>query len=410
MADRASTDCTAAADTTTVENAREAMLATCLPVPEVEVVPLAAAGGRVLAEALSATHDSPPTDNSAMDGYALRVADLEASEGTLPVGQRIPAGVEPEPLAAGTAARIFTGGVIPAGADTVVMQERCEERDGMVRVPLTVRVDENIRRAGEDQRAGTSVLPAGCHLRAQSLAVAASAGHGHVPVHRRVTVGLLITGAELVTAGQPLPPGRIYNSNGPMLQGLADGLGAEVRGLRVVTDTAAATRDALADMAADCDLVISSGGVSVGDEDHVRGAVEALGDIRVHKVSLKPGKPVAFGTVAGTPFLGLPGNPVSVFVTFALFGAPLLRRLQGRQRTVPEPLPVAAGFSREGGGKHDEFVRVRLEGGHLRPYEHQGSGVLSSVEWASGLARIRAGAAVFSGAPLDYHPFSDLLA
>jgi len=392
-----------------VRAARERMLAEVVPLGGDEVVPLHAARGRVLARALAAKVSSPPADNSAMDGYALRVTDLEAADGTLPVGQRIPAGTAPAPLATGTAARIFTGGVIPRGADAVVIQERCREQRGMVTVDGRVALGDNIRRAGEDLRAGATVLAAGLCLRPQEIGLAATAGHGHVTVQRRVRACVAVTGDELVTAGQPLPAGCIYNSNGPMLAALLEELGCEVTGVYRIADTRLATRDALATATADADIVITSGGVSVGEEDHVRAAVSDLGSISVHQVPLKPGKPVAFGQIRGTTFIGLPGNPVSLFVTFALFAGPVLRRLQGRTTTLAEPLRLPAGFSREG-GKRDEFLRVRVEEGRLREFGHQGSGVLTSAQWASGLARIPAGAAVFAGGELDYHPMTDLLA
>ena len=397
----------AAADPVRV--ARDSMLAQVAPLAGGEVVPLHAARGRVLARSLEAKVSSPPADNSAMDGYALRVTDLEAADGTLPVGQRIPAGTAPAPLATGTAARIFTGGVIPRGADAVVIQERCHEERGTVTVAGRVTPGDNIRPAGEDVCAGSTVLQAGLCLRPQEIGLAATAGHGHVPVHRRVRACVAVTGDELVTAGQPLAPGCIYNSNGPMLAALLEEVGCEVVGVYRIADTRVATRDALARAAAEADIVITSGGVSVGEEDHVRAAVGELGSISVHQVPLKPGKPVAFGEVAGTAFIGLPGNPVSLFVTFALFGGPVLRRMQGRTTTLAEPLRLPAGFSREA-GKRDEFLRVRVEDGRLREFAHQGSGVLSSAQWASGLARIRAGATVFAGGELDYYPMSDLLA
>lgn len=402
-------DCCSAADADSVAATRQRMLAVVEPLAETETLPLHEALGRTLARELCARADSPPADNSAMDGYAVRIADVEAAGGILPVSQRIPAGTMPEPLAVGTAARIFTGGVVPDGAETVIMQERCREVDGMVEIEGPVRADENIRRAGEDLQAGSAVLFPGQRLDPRHIGMAATAGHGSLAVYRPPRVAILVTGDELVTAGQPLPAGSIYNSNGPLLQGLVQALGGEVAAIRHVPDTVDATRDALASVSADTDLILSSGGVSVGEEDHVRTAVEAMGEIDFWKVSMKPGKPLAFGRVGDTHFLGFPGNPVSLFVTFALFGAPLLRRLQGRDDTFPAPLQLPAAFARERPGKREEYLRARIEDGCLQPFPHQGSGVLSSVEWAHGLAVVPAGSAVREGDPLDYFGFPDLL-
>lgn len=408
MPESAAIDCCDTAGALGVGVARARMLAAVDPLTATETVPLHAALGRTLARRIRAIADSPPADNSAMDGYAVRLADLEAAEGVLPVSQRIPAGMYPEPLALGTAARIFTGGIIPDGAEAVIMQEHCREDDGMVHVDGQVRADDNIRRAGEDLRAGSEVLAPGRHLRAQHLGMAATAGHGSVTTYRRARVAILVTGDELVSAGRPLSPGHIYNSNGPLLQGLVQALDCEVAALRHVHDTREATRDALESVAPNVDLILSSGGVSVGEEDHVRAAVETLGQLDFWKVSMKPGKPLAFGRVAGTRFLGFPGNPVSLFVTFALFGAPLLRRLQGRDDTFPRPTMLPADFARGHPGRREEYLRVRLEHGRLAAFPQQGSGVLSSVEWADGLAVVPAGAAVQRGDLLDYHGFGEL--
>lgn len=409
MVETAPADCHASSGVTGVDAARARMLAAVDVVTRTETVPLHAALGRTLAAGIRAVADAPPADNSAMDGYALRVTDLEAADGVLPVRQRIPAGMSPDRLAAGTAARVFTGGVIPPGADTVVMQEQCREADGMVHVEGSVAVDRHIRRAGEDLQAGAEVLGPGECLQPQHLGMAATAGHGHVSVYARPRIAILITGDELIAAGRPLPPGHIFNSNGPLLHGLVQAIGCEVAALRQVPDSPEATRQALESVAPHVDLILSSGGVSVGEEDHVRGAVESLGRVELWRVDMKPGKPLAFGQAAGTRFLGLPGNPVSLFVTFALFGAPLLRRLQGRAWTFPRPVPRLAGFNRAGGGR-DEYLRVRVDGDRLQAFGNQGSGVLTSIGRASGLARVPAGAAVFSGSELDYYPFSELLA
>ncbi|HNP37471.1 MAG TPA: molybdopterin molybdotransferase MoeA, partial [Woeseiaceae bacterium] len=350
----------------------------------------------------------PAADNSAMDGYALSTRDLVHGQGALPLSARIRAGDAPAPLTAGTAARIFTGGEIPAGADAVVMQENCEEHDGKVQIKTPVRSGQNIRCAGEDFRQGDEILRAGSRLRPQDLGLLAAAGIDRADVVRRPIVAVLSTGDELIPPGQARRPGQTYDSNGPLLRGLVAQTGCTVLPLFQVPDTPDRTRQALIESAANADLVISSGGVSVGESDHVRKALEAIGQLKLWRISVKPGKPLAFGVIKDTPFIGLPGNPVAVFVTFCLFAAPLIRKLQGRHEWMPEPHSVAAAFASPGSSR-EEYLRVRVEHGHLLPYPHQGSGVLSSVVWADGLARIHAGQVVAEGSMLDFFHFDALL-
>jgi molybdopterin molybdotransferase len=377
----------------------------------VERLPLDDALGRILAHDLVAPVSVPAWDNSAMDGYAVRAADLGPDGGAeLAVSQRIPAGVAPAPLQSGTAARIFTGAPVPAGADTVVMQEDCTETGGRVRIERLPGAGANIRAAGEDIRAGEAILEAGRRLRPEDIGLAASVGMAELEVGRRPRVAVLATGDELAPPGQPLPPGNIYNSNGPLAAALLRRLGCEPLPPLQVADSFEATRAALERAAADADLVLTSGGVSVGDEDHVKAAVAELGELALWKVAMKPGKPLAFGRVGATPFIGLPGNPVSLFATFLLFAAPAIRHMQGRDEPMPTPIPVPAGFERDRPGKREEYLRVRLENGCLRPYPHQGSGVLSSAAWADGLARLPAGVTVAEGDTLDYFAFDRLLA
>jgi len=395
-----------------VADAREMLLASIKALPDTENQPLANCLGRILAESVIADSSTPPADNSAMDGYTFRAADLASGEG-LPLSQRIPAGQAPTPLAPGTAARIYTGAVIPEGADTVVMQERCRESEGRVVVDGAVKVGDNIRRAGEDIAAGDEILPAGRCLRPQDIGVAAGSGLAGLTLRRRPVVAILSTGDELVQPGTPLGPAQIYNSNESMLAGLLVMMGCEVLPAWHVADTPEATHRALQEAASRSDLVISSGGVSVGDEDHVKAAVQALGSLELWKIAVKPGKPLAFGHIRNqsrkVAFLGLPGNPVSLFVTFLLFGAPLLRRMQGRDRTMPAPMLLPADFQRPKPGKREEYLRVRCVEGRLQSYPHQGSGVLSSASWADGLARVAAGQTIAPDDVVEYYPFDVLV-
>lgn len=405
----AATDCSHDAPSLgTVAEARDRLLASVATIAGTEALPLNDCLGRVLAESVFAESATPPADNSAMDGYAFRTADLENGNG-LPLSQRIPAGHSPSPLEPGTAARIYTGAVMPEGADTVVMQERCREEDGRVSVDGSVKAGDNIRRAGEDIQAGREILAGGRRLRPQDIGLAAGSGLATLTVRRRPVAAILATGDELVEPGQPLGPAQIYNSNEPMLTGLLREAGCEVLPARHVADTPEATRDALTSAAKEADIIVSSGGVSVGDEDHVKAAVQALGALDLWKVAVKPGKPLAFGRVADTLFLGLPGNPVSLFVTFLLFGAPLLRRMQGRSGVLPAPVWLPAYFERPKPGKREEYLRVRVENGRLTAFPHQGSGVLSSASWADGLARVPADETVAVDDPVAYYAFSELM-
>ena len=398
------------------EQALEQLLAAARPVAEVRHVPLTAAAGRVLAQAQTSTVDVPPLDNSAMDGYAVRLGDLPQAGVTLPVSQRIPAGSVGSELQPGSAARIFTGAPVPAGADAVIMQERCDAGDGVVTLNHLPRPGENIRRRGEDIAAGSEILPAGIRLRAQEIGLAAAAGLPELPVYRRLRVGVFFTGDELVQPGEPLPPGAIYNSNRYALRALLEGLGCEVRDLGSVPDRLDATRDALRRAAADNDLIVTSGGVSVGEEDHVKPAVEAEGRLDMWKIAIKPGKPLAFGEVRKPDggkawFIGLPGNPVSAMVTFMIMVRPFVLRLQGVVAVQPKRLPLAADFSWPRPDSRREFLRARLTAdGRVELHPNQGAGVLSSLCWSEGLVDNSPGGAVAPGDIVHYIPFSELLA
>jgi len=390
-----------------VEQALEQLLNAAHPVIGSETLLLAEALGRVLAEPVVSGVDVPPRDNSAMDGYAVRVAEARAGA-VLPVSQRIPAGSTPMPLAVGTVARIFTGAPVPDGADTIVMQEDTETVDaigGSVKILRAPKPSAHIRRTGEDISRGQTVLESGTWLGPAQLGVAASTGLERVKVYRRLRVAVFFTGDELVQPGRPLPPGRIYNSNRATLVAMLYELGCEVLDLGQVADTLGDTVDTLERAAAQADVVMTTGGVSVGEEDHVKPAVQKLGKLDMWKVAMKPGKPLAFGWVGEADFIGLPGNPVSAFVVFRLFAEPFLRMRMGGVWQPPLVFPIPAGFDRGKAGNRREYMRARLEDGRAVLFPNQSSGALTSVAWASGLVEIEAGATVKSGDMVRFIPF-----
>jgi len=400
----------------TMAQAIDALMAGVRPITDTETVDTLQANGRVLAAGVTSALRVPPADNTSMDGYVMRAADVQAAGTRLPVSQRIPAGHVGTELAPGTAARIFTGGLIPPGADAVVMQEQCQADGDAVIVNHVPASGEWIRRAGEDIEAGSEILPAGARLTPQALGLAASVGQATLDVIRRVRVAVFFTGDELAMPGEPLKPGAIYNSNRFTLRGLLENLGCEVTDFGIVPDTLAATRDTLRRAAEGNDLIITSGGVSVGEEDHIRPAVTAEGRLDLWQIAIKPGKPLAFGQVAnGTElpafFLGLPGNPVSSFVTFLLFVRPFILRLQGVADVTPRRLPLRADFDLPRGDRRNEFLRARInDAGGLDLFPNQSSGVLTSTVWGDGLIDNPPNQTIQRGDIVQFIPFASLLA
>jgi molybdopterin molybdotransferase len=381
---------------------------------ETRLVELRDALGETLAAPVLSRIDVPGWDYSAMDGYAVRAADCAAAPVSLPVAQRIPAGVQPGPLAPGSAARIFTGAPIPAGADSVIMQELCETDGDTVQTPALDESGGNIRRRGEDIRADTEVIAVGTRLRPQHIGLAAAVGVDRLSVVRRPKVALFASGDELLMPGQPLAPGKIYNSNLFTATALLQSLGCDVVDLGIVEDTLDATKRAISAGAKNCDLILASGGVSVGEEDHVKPAVEALGSLDMWKLAIRPGKPLAYGHVEGTPFIGSPGNPVSLFVTFLLFVRPFILRMQGRGDWQPMAWRVRTDFDWPRPDRRREFHRARVyrdQQGQLLVGVHpsRSSGVLSSVTWANGLVVVPENRSLVAGDEVDFLPFCELL-
>jgi len=386
------------------------------PLAGSETVSTFAARGRVLAEDVRSGLDVPPADNTSMDGYALRCADVATAGTRLPVSQRIPAGVVGQPLVPGTAARIFTGAQVPAGADAIVMQEQCEVDDDGVRVNVVPEPGQWIRRRGEDVSSGAMVLQAGTRLTPASLGLAASVGAATLKVGRQPRVALFSTGDELAMPGEPLKPGAIYNSNRFTLRALIESCGALCTDLGIVPDRLDATRETLRRAAQEHDLIVTSGGVSVGEEDHLRPAVQAEGRLDLWQIAMKPGKPLAFGEVrradgSNAWFIGLPGNPVSSFITFLLAVRPVMLRLQGATDLAPRPLAMRADFDWPKPDKRREFLRVRRNAdGGLELFSNQSSGVLTSVVWGDGVVDVPAGTAFRRGDVVAYMPFAELMA
>ncbi len=368
----------------------------------------------MLAEPLTAPHPLPPTDNSAMDGYALCHRDLSPSAPTtLLVTQRIAAGDLPQPLITKSAARIFTGAPLPSGADTIIPQEQCTANDERVTVNATARRGQHVRRAGEDIEQGALFMTAGTRLQPQAMGLIGANGIASITVFRRLKVALLSTGNELLMPGHNLQAGKRYNANHFTLTGLLQALGCEIIDLGTLPDKLSITRKALKAAATQADIIISSGGVSIGEEDHIKNAIEQLGRLEIWKLNIKPGKPLAFGEISSKPFFGLPGNPVSLFVTFCLFARPFILRMQGIENVQPQTIKMRAQFSHTGKGTRQEYVRSRMattaEGSAVTTFGKQGSGVLHSTVWANSLTIIPPATTINPGDTVEVIPFNELI-
>ncbi|MGG4604764.1 gephyrin-like molybdotransferase Glp [Paenalcaligenes sp. Me131] len=381
------------------------------PLDRTESVQLHNSRGRVLAETVHAALNIPPADNSAMDGYAIRFADYHTDK-ALPIQQRVYAGDVPEALQAGYAVRLFTGSLIPANADTVVIQELCSEDDNQLRILEAPIKGQHVRYAGEDMAQQQPILQRGTLLDSSHIAMLAAQGIVEVQVYDRLRVGILTTGNELTEPGQPLKTGQIYNSNASMLRALAQEMQTEVTHVIHAPDTLESIQAALEKLSHECDLVLTVGGVSVGDKDLVKPAIEAAGgELQLWKVRMKPGKPVALATLNNTSIIGLPGNPVSAYAVFALMVTPLVRVLQGRSIALPRTSYGKLDCDETLHGAREEFLRVqaitREDGSlHLLPYPQQGSGIISSLAWATGLARVPADTDVTPGTQVRYYDFA----
>ncbi|MNF64675.1 Molybdopterin molybdenumtransferase [compost metagenome] len=388
--------------------ARLLALAEAAPIETTERVTLADADGRVLAEPLVAGLDLPPWDNSAMDGYALRLVDWQGEP--LVVSQRILAGSAPQPLQPGTCARIFTGAPLPEGADVVEMQENVEVlADGRVRLLESLKAGQNVRPRGQETRTGENVLPAGTRLGPIEMGLCASLGAAELSVRRRLVVAVISTGDELVPPGQPLGPGQIYNSNRSLLIAWLKRLGCAVVDAGILADDLELTRQTLAGLA-DVDLILSTGGVSVGEADFLGVALREEGELALWKLAIKPGKPLTFGHFRGVPVIGLPGNPASTLVTFGLLARPYLLRRLGVAEVEPLGFAVPAGFTWKKPGNRREYLRARLENGRAVIYPNQSSGVLRSAAWAEGLVEVLEGTTLAEGDSLRFIPLSELQA
>jgi len=399
-----------------VDEALQRLKEQVTPLADIEVIPLADSLQRVLAKPTHSGFDVPPHANSSMDGYAIRLVDWQDKPNqALPVSQRIPAGSVGTPLAKNSIARIFTGAPIPEGVDAVVMQELCiAEKMGdveQIKITQLPRVGENIRQAGEDIQSGSCILAGGHQLRAQDIGLLASVGVTTVEVFRQLLVAVFFTGDEIKEPGEPLEPGQIYNSNRYTLTAMLNKWGCEVIDLGSVEDSLEATIEAFKQASEVADLIMTSGGVSVGEEDHIRPALERLGELDLWRISIKPGKPLAFGKINNIPFIGLPGNPVSVFATTCVLARPYIKAMQGMTFAPVKGVSVKANFAIGYTVRRREYLRVRLQQDEgsvqgLELFPNQSSGVLTSASWADGFAVINEGMRVQEGDAVEFIPFS----
>lgn len=394
--------------------ALERILSSCEPILDTVEKPLSEVLGFTLAEDITSTLSVPGNDNSAMDGFAINCE--ESLDSSLKIDQRISAGMVPAPLLKGAVARIFTGAMIPQGANAVVAQEVCDYSDSHVTFSQPVKKGQNIRRAGQDISEGDVILKKGSILSPQNIGLIASVGLNEIKCFRKLRVGVFSTGDELLEVGESWSEGKIFNSNRFTIMMTLSELGFDPIDLGKVRDDFEETKNVLRNAASRCDCIVSSGGVSVGDEDHVKSAVETLGSLDLWRLAIKPGKPLAFGHVDKVPFFGLPGNPVAVFVTLLLVMKPYLLKKQGRplSPTIHRSFKVPSGFGLKANKTRTEYLRVRCdskESGELilTRYENQSSGVLSSVVWADGLAEIPLNTEVLEGDNLKFFSFADLL-
>ena len=392
------------------DEALSSLLAKARPIREMEMVDTLMAHGRVLAADVRSPFAVPALDTSMMDGYAVRTCDVVAAGARLPVSQRIPAGSVGTTLQPGTAARIFTGAPVPPGADAVVMQELCEHAGDEVIINHAPRAGEAMRAAGSEIATGDVVLPAATRMRAQEIGLAASVGIAQLAVVRRMRVALFSTGDELVMPGESLPPGGVYNSNRFQLRVLLEQLGCAVTDFGIVPDRLDTTRAVLREAAEGHDLILTSGGVSVGEEDHVKPAVQAEGSLDLWKIAMKPGKPLAYGQVGTAAFIGLPGNPVSSFVTFLLMVRPFILATQGAASVIPKALTLRADFDWPRPDRRREFLRARInDSGAVEIHGNQGAAALSSIVWAEGLADVPAETPIRKGEMIRFLPYGQLL-
>ena len=399
-----------------VDEALEFLLDASVTTEKKESVSLDNSLSRILAFDIHSTINVPGFDNSAMDGYAIALSDNQLLQNNLSfdIVDRIPAGSTGNELNKGCAARIFTGAPIPKGANTVIMQEECEVSEDGVQITIAraIKLNENIRPTGNDIVEGDVILSSGKQIQPQDISLASSVGVGELIVYKKIKVGVFFTGDELVEPGTPLSSGKIYNSNRYALVALLRQVGCEVINLGNIKDKFSATCEALETLESQCDLIMTTGGVSVGEEDHVKPAVESLGEINLWKIRMKPGKPLAYGKVKQTPFIGLPGNPVSSFVTFCIFSLPFIKKMQGNNNYQSKIIKVKANFECKRAKPRREYARARIDHSEntaaANLYPKQGSDVMSSIVWADGLVEIPENRTFEAGELLNYYPLSEL--